>query len=466
VTAPGDTDLARDFEDLLSMHAAVQADATRYRALFDAAPVALVITDRSLRVTDANAAAFQLLEVPDPYLLSKPLSVFVDLESRRLLRQSSQHFRERPQTLSLRMRRRTGVAFDALARVTPGPNELYWSITDRTDEAQAEARLWELNRELERRVDAGAAELRTLVAQLPVGVLVVDSAGSIEWSNARADAIFAGSPRAVSQLAAGAPIRTTVVRADGTDIVVDVIAAPLDDGAGRTVVVVEDVTQRAQLERADAEFVENAAHQLRTPITAIGGSVGALVAGASDDPEERDRFLGHIARETDRMGRLVDSLLTLAGYQRGAGRPVVELVPLRRLVESSAVRLSPGPRLVVKVADDIAVVGDRELFAHAIENVVSNALAHASSEVRIEAELTGSTVLLDVADDGPGIAPEARERIFERFFRMAPDGRKGSGLGLAIARAAAHATRSTLDVAETAGAGATFRFRMPGARLL
>jgi len=473
VTRSGEADLVRDHDALLSMHAAVQADATRYRALFDAAPTALLVTTHNLTIVECNAACARLFDVQERFLAGKPLTVYVDLGSRRLLRAHSAAIHLGTTTLSLRMRRRNGVAFDAVVAATPSPREIYWSISDRTEEIQAEARLWELNHELERRVEEQSRALETLAARLPVGVIVLRPGGEIAWANPQAHEIFGGPPDAVvphvADALAGRELRNrrVSVERDRRTIVVELTGAPLGGRGGGIAVVVDDVTQRDRRERADAEFVENAAHQLRNPIAAIVSSVAALDTGARDDPAERDRFLGHIGREGARIGLLVDALLALAALQRGDAAPRIEVVPLHRLLRGSADAAPTRARVVVDCPDDIAVVADGALLAQAIDNVVANAAEHARSEVRIEGRVQDATAVVDVRDDGPGIPAELRERVFERFFRSQATERHGSGLGLAIASAAAEAAQSTLELLpEPEGGGAAFRFTIPGAKLL
>lgn len=472
MTATAETDLARDHEALLSMYAAVQADATRYRALFDAAPSALLATSHNLTIVECNAAAARLLDVQERFLLGKPLTVYVDLGSRRLLRTRSGSFHRGTTTMTLRMRRRSGVAFEALVAATPTPREIYWTIADRTEAAQAEARLWELNRELERRVDEQTATLETLAAQLPVGVLVLRPDGEVTWSNAHARALLGDSLTAIVPHVAHAlggrevrDVRVAVDRdGDGDPLWVELTASPLVGGSGGVVVVADDVTQRERRARADAEFVQNAAHQLRNPIAAIASSVGALNAGARDEPLERERFLDHIGRESRRIGTLVDALLALAALQRGDAAPTLEVVPLRGLLQAAADAAPGQARISVDCPDDLAVVADGALLAQAIGNVVANAAQHARSRVRVVARTQDAYAHVDVQDDGPGVPEEARGRVFERFFRGPGVERRGSGLGLAIATAAAEATRSTVELLPATN-GAAFRFTIPRATL-
>jgi two-component system phosphate regulon sensor histidine kinase PhoR len=475
VTAAGDADLARDYDELASLLDAVRAEAERYRSLFESAPSALLVTDRNLKITEANAAAEALLDVPLRFLVGKPLPTFVEPSERRRFRswELDLGHANRSAALGVRMHRRTGVPFDAAVRADVGPHEIHWSIVDRTNEAMAETRLWELNRELDRRVREQSAEVETLVSQLPVAVMIVRAGGEIAWENDRARTLF-GDRRAAFEeghparrALAGETVRSERVRLSG-ERVLEITAAPVFSARGGAVVVVAtDATERDRVEQADLEFVQNAAHQLRTPITGIASSAAALEAGARDDPAERDRFLTHIVRETERMGVLVEALLSLASLHRGNGHAVTELVPIRGLLDDvlASCRIDDAS---IECAPELAAVGDRELLGQALANVLSNAAEHgAGAGIRVRAVRERGSILLDVTDFGPGIAPEQRERIFERFYRGDLRLRGGSGLGLAIARAAAEAAHGTLELLpQRDGEGASFRFTLPGARLL
>jgi signal transduction histidine kinase len=317
------------------------------------------------------------------------------------------------------------------------------------------------------------ALLETLAQRLPIGMIVLHPDGKVIWSNAHARRIFAETPDAivphVEEAFAGHEIhdRRVTIATDRRRMVLELTAAPLGGSSGGVAVAVEDVTQRDRAEQADAEFVQNAAHQLRNPMTAIASSVAALNAGARDEPAERDRFLAYIGRESERMGSLVDALLTLAALQRGDVPPRIEVVPLRGLLEDAAdAAPGRGGHATVDCGQDIAVVTDRALLAQAVANVVANAVDYARSNVSIVGRIEGATAVVDIRDDGPGIPPEDREHVFERFFRGADVQRTGSGLGLAIARAAAEAAQSTLELLPPDGPGTTFRFTIPGAELL
>jgi PAS domain S-box-containing protein len=492
VTESGERDpiLAPDYDELLSMHHAVLADAARYRALFDVVPTALIVTDANLTVREANGAAARLLEIDARFLLGKPLTAYVELASRRTMRRWTRELRRAGgSAASLRLRRRTGVTFDAAVHVAAVGDEVYWAIADRTAEAQAEARLWELNRELERRAEEHAAALHAVVEQLPVGIVVLTADGRVSWMNEHAQELVGHRTRGLplrdergrpipaaqrpgARALAGetvADLRALVTRPDGRDAVVHVTAAPISSPPGGAAVVLFDATVRDRIERADVEFVQNAAHQLRNPITAIAASVAALEAGASEDAHERGRFLEHIRRESERMGLVVEALLTMAGLQRGGARPLLEVIPLRKVVADALdfAGVLDGVKVDVDCGDGLAVVGDSDLLVQSIGNVLANAAEHTNGgRVTVTGRLDEPMVVLEVTDYGPGVAPEARDRVFDRFFRSGPSARRGSGLGLAIAHAAARSALSSLELLpQRAGEGATFRFTMPGARL-
>jgi signal transduction histidine kinase len=295
-------------------------------------------------------------------------------------------------------------------------------------------------------------------------VIVLRADGGLTWANERARTTIAlDGDLARLATAEGAVSRLRLPAPDGAERVVDVAAAPIGSRAGGTVLVLQDVTERDRVERADAEFVQNAAHQLRTPITAIASSVAALEAGAAKDETERERFLDHIARASTRMGNVVDSLLMLSALQRGdRPEPTRRVIPLRAVLDAARAA-DPGVAcFTIDCSEHLGIVGDRELLTEAIENVVTNACHHATTEVRIVATCDGDSVTVDVSDDGPGVAGDARERVFERFYR-ADHTSPGSGLGLPIARAAVEASGGTLELLDRPEPGATFRFHLPGA---
>jgi PAS domain S-box-containing protein len=484
-----------ELDELELLQIAVAREADRYRALFDAAPVAFITTDAHGKVLDANAAASAYFQLEYRFLVGKPILNYVAPSERRRIRlwMLDLHRRGASGALSARLERRSGVPFDANITASTTDDEIWWAIVDVTAQRQAEENAWQLNRELESRVATQVAELQAVYDELPVGIAIVDRATRrVRGTNRRAREIlrpWAGElPGLELELkgeAAALPL-WRVDRAlegeqvsreveqlrtpDGAEVTFELSATPLRDDDGLVVAAAltfDDLSERERRQLADAQFVENAAHQLRTPITAIGMSAAALEAGAKDDPDERERFLGHITRESDRMARLIDALLGLAHIQRGGGGAVLAVVPLAPLVDEvvAETTVRPGVRVEVECPTEVALVGDGPMLREAIANVFRNAAAHtAAGRIRISARLDGEHAVLEVADTGPGIPPDLRERIFERFFRADHGTRRGAGLGLAIAAEATRANRGRLELLDTGG-GACFRFTLPGATL-
>jgi two-component system phosphate regulon sensor histidine kinase PhoR len=351
------------------------------------------------------------------------------------------------------------------------------------------------------KLDAERARLEGLLRELPVGILILDARTQrIQAANELAEQILgpevaaggmtfgapyvlrsaSGEPIPPEELPFAATARTgeptlaTRYRLEtprGTlPVEISTTAALGEDGAVSSIVVtIEDVTARDRRERADRDFVSNAAHQLRTPLTAIASAIAVLEAGAKDVPAERDRFLGHLERETDRLARLGRALLTLARAQRGESDPAAAVVPIRPLLEALAAD-APRPdeiRFSIDCATDVAALANPELLEEALSNLVANAVQYSKGEVVLRAVAREGMTLIDVSDTGRGIAPADRARVFERFYRAAGSERAvGFGLGLPIAKTAVEAMEGSVEILTTGARGTTFRVSVPTARLV
>ena len=183
-------------------------------------------------------------------------------------------------------------------------------------------------------------------------------------------------------------------------------------------------------------FVADASHELRTPLTTIQGNAGLLAHGPPIAEPVRRAAAADIAEETERMGRLVDRLLTLARADSGLR---LELAPvdLRRVVVDvgrQAAAVHPERKFEVEVVDAL-VAGDEDALRQLLWILVDNASRHARSTISVDLEVDSGWARLMVGDDGPGIAVEERERVFERFYRADRSrSGQGAGLGLSIAR--------------------------------
>jgi PAS domain S-box-containing protein len=401
--------------------------------------------------------------------------------------------------LQARLERRNSVPLDAVLRAVATRTEVRWVIQDVSEARQAEQRLWELNADLERRVLEQAGELAAVVDQLPIGVVFVDRDGMPKRANRRAHEILGdeveagtgawadafsrlrrdGNPLDRSEWPSTRALRgeviehdlSTVETRDGHQIVVDVSAVPIRDDAGAitsAVVTFDDVTERERLERADREFVVNAAHQIRTPITAIASAAAALEAGAKHDPEDRDRFLRHIEREVGRLARLGEALLTLARVERGEAVANLSIVPLAEVAWAlgEEARATYGASVGVDCPPTLAALTNQPLVEQAIANLLENAVKYARhGRIDITAWRAGDWAVLEVRDSGPGMPPAVSERAFERFHR-AGDDQTGFGLGLAIANNAVRACGGELELRSTPGVGTTAVITLPAATLV
>ena len=223
--------------------------------------------------------------------------------------------------------------------------------------------------------------------------------------------------------------------------------------AETAILIVEDVTERERARQSEREFVENAAHELRTPLAAIVSVMDVLESGAKDIPEVRDRFLKHIRVHSERLSQLATSLLVLARLQTGVEQPRMTVVPVRPLLEEVAGRLdhADGVEVSVQSAAEIGTLADRDLLRQAIANVAENSAKYTrSGEIVLEARENGTMTEIEIRDTGPGMSDEERARAFHRFYR-ASNGTDVFGLGLAIAEEAARAIGGTIEFPVRAG---------------
>jgi PAS domain S-box-containing protein len=252
---------------------------------------------------------------------------------------------------------------------------------------------------------------------------------------------------------------------DGERIFLSVSAAPIRDRAERIIAAVslfEDVTAREQRDQAERDFVMNAAHELQSPLAVITSAVEVLQAGVKDGAD-RDRFLGHIERESKRLDRLTRALLTLARAQVDVEEPRLEMIDVCPLLEAIAERMEPAPAVELSVAcsEDLALVSNRVLLEQAISNIVRNSVKYTSEgSIQLLGARRGNDVVIAIRDTGRGIPEEALSQVTERFYR-AEDTREGFGLGLAIVDASMKALDGELTIASRRGYGTTVTLKLP-----
>jgi two-component system phosphate regulon sensor histidine kinase PhoR len=238
--------------------------------------------------------------------------------------------------------------------------------------------------------------------------------------------------------------------------------------------VVDDMSERRNADRVRVDFVANASHELRTPLASLAGFVETLQGPARDDPAARERFLGIMREQAERMSRLVNDLLSLSriemkAHVRPSGR--VDLVSVVKHVADSLEPLARDMGVAVELsAPDRAVeiTGDRDELIQVFENLVENACKYGQNGKRVVvtvAEGEGrSGPSVTIRDFGPGIPEEHIPRLTERFYRVdVEDSRRhrGTGLGLAIVKHILARHQARLSVTSRLGEGAAFSVVFP-----
>lgn len=232
-------------------------------------------------------------------------------------------------------------------------------------------------------------------------------------------------------------------------------------------------TKLDSLENLRQEFVANVSHELKTPITTIKGFTETLIDGAKDDPEELERFLGIISRQTDRLSNIIGDLLTLSRLESA---PLSEVLALdwhnlcEILASSRDVCKSRADKKQIQLHLDcvspIRVHVDQSLLMQAVVNLIDNAIKYSPERttVKVSARVEERRVRIDVSDEGPGIMDIHIPRLFERFYRAdKARSRKlgGTGLGLAIVKHISNVHQGEVEVTSLIGNGSTFTIWLP-----
>jgi signal transduction histidine kinase len=215
---------------------------------------------------------------------------------------------------------------------------------------------------------------------------------------------------------------------------------------------------------AQRRFAADAAHELRTPLTALALQIQLLGRARGDD--ERAAALARLDERVKRATRVVEQLLLLARLEPEAAQTQPARVALDALArvlvaEAAALAAQKGAAVEIAHAEAVSVTGTEDALRILGANLVDNAIRH-GRRVEVRVYQDGPSAVLEVADDGPGIPPAERERVFDRFYRGADAQGAGSGLGLAIARQVAELHGGRIELADgLAGRGLRARFVMP-----
>ncbi|HEX6789594.1 MAG TPA: HAMP domain-containing sensor histidine kinase [Gaiellaceae bacterium] len=440
-----------------------------YAALLDEATEPILALDADGKIVHANAAAARAFRRQRRHLIGKPFAGLLALTSRRAIRTAFSAVGHAPSRFhvelegadsptTLTLRRLTG-AEGATLIATLGVGSPPGTLTEPVVGIAAALDRFFLRYPLaviglsdERRVMFVNPRARQLLGESNVRIGRILPAGALADFADRVVALTAVAQTARLEMSA-----TLTLRATGLG----------PRGAEPAVLILDDVTSEEQRNHVMHEFVRNAAHQLRTPLTGIATAVEVLQAGAKNDPIERDRFLNHVETHSRRLIRIARGLLVLARAQSGEHLRL-EFVELRPLLEELAAQSRPQPGVKISIDCDpaLAVLAERDLAHEVLAALVDNAVQHTrEGSIQLTAEETNGTVVIAVSDTGGvGVLPEHRERIFEPFYRPQVSG-DGFGLGLAIAAQATKAMDGQLAVEDGDG-GARFTIRLASGRIL
>jgi two-component system phosphate regulon sensor histidine kinase PhoR len=238
------------------------------------------------------------------------------------------------------------------------------------------------------------------------------------------------------------------------------------------VAVMHDVSERRRTEQMRRDFVANTSHELRTPLAAIRGAAETLRDGALNSPEHAQGFLEMILRQSLRLERLGQDLLTLASLESAEVAARKEAVLLAGVASAALATAKPlaeqrGIQIAAQLpSQPLTVEADARQLELALLNLMDNAIKYNSPGGKVALALTrsGEEAVLSVTDTGPGIPAEHLPRIFERFYRVDKNRSReqgGTGLGLAIVKHVAQAHGGRVEVKSRVGQGSQFSLILP-----
>ena len=344
-------------------------------------------------------------------------------------------------------------------------------------------------------VRSSQRQLETLLNSMQDAVIAVSADGLVRWANQPMDRLVPQRTRLNSPVVEtvrdpdflsavnAATTSKEVKTARATSIVpgraFDVTAAPLPDGG--VVAVLRDLTETERVEKTRRDFIANVSHELRTPLTSIQGYTETLLDTSSEDAAPTREFLEIIRKNTVRMSRLTEDLLTLARVESGETRFETEPVPPVELLhdaEESFREIARGQGVNLEIMDSHngsgsietlpLVLADREAIHQVFSNLIDNAMKYGRTGGRVELGALAAQRGIEfyVRDFGAGISSEHLPRLFERFYRVDKARSResgGTGLGLAIAKHIMRAHGGSIRAESELNHGSAFVFTLPTA---
>jgi two-component system phosphate regulon sensor histidine kinase PhoR len=328
--------------------------------------------------------------------------------------------------------------------------------------------------------------LTGILSSMNEGVLVAGADGRIVLMNPALRAMLLVTQdalgKSVLQVIRNADLKQVLERAgsgEASEVELDlaglmrrralVRAVQLRDAPGGVLAVFVDVTELRKLESVRRDFVANASHELRSPLTTVRAAAETLRT-VDNDPKAAARFIELIQHNSERLANLIDDLLELSRIESRELKLQLEPLELAAVVERTLAQHAHRAQLKritmrQEVAGTPGVRADRRALDHVLGNLIDNALKYCpeGAAVRVGATSENGKIRVSVADSGPGIQSEHLPRIFERFYRV-DAGRSrelgGTGLGLSIVRHLVEAMGGTVGVDSRIGSGSTFYFTL------
>ncbi|MFC6259963.1 sensor histidine kinase [Levilactobacillus fujinensis] len=347
-------------------------------------------------------------------------------------------------------------------------------------------------RKVQRQIAGQNQEFATLLDYLPIGVMVIDRYRKVELANPAMEQFLQHriSPRRhpftqdVRQFELASLINSALNERQTQHHTLKLPGAPnertVDARAIYTatsqdyfqvLVLLYDVTEVYAVEQMQMDFVSNASHELKTPVTAISGFAKTLLGGAKNDPEKLVEFLEIIDQQSERLVELINDVLTISHIESGNSVEVSE-VPVGQVIANQVHLLTPlasvnQVTLDNQVPADLMAVTDQRKFDQVLKNVLSNAIKYnrPQGSVTLTTRKMGREWSLTIADTGVGISPQDQMRVFERFYRAEISHSNqlvsGSGLGLAIVRELVQSLNGKIDLQSTLDVGTRVTMTFP-----
>ncbi|SMS13730.1 sensor histidine kinase [Levilactobacillus zymae] len=375
---------------------------------------------------------------------------------------------------------------EAPAHVLLSPHDPFYQLALQINYLQTH------QRKLRRKMAGQNQEFATLLDYLPIGVMVIDRYRKVELANPAMEQFLQQqiSPRRhpftqdVQQFELASLINTAlserqtqhrVMKLPGTPnertVDVQVVYTATSQDFFQVLVLLYDVTEVYAVEQMQLDFVSNASHELKTPVTAIAGFAKTLLAGAKDDPEKLVEFLKIIDQQSDRLVELINDVLTISHIESGNAVEINQ-VPVGQQLAAQVHLLEPlaavnQVTLHNQIPADFVAATDQRKLDQIVKNILSNAIKYnrPQGSVTLRVATTATSWTLTIADTGIGISQQDQLRVFERFYRAdvshSNQRVSGSGLGLAIVRELVKALNGKLDLQSELGVGTTVTLTFP-----